>query len=200
MEDRKSQIRKAGFAARKIAHANALTATPLATTHLIAAIGDVPRNQIVAGYMPIRTEIDVLPAMQALHDKAIRLCVPVIERANQPLVFREWHPDWPMEEGAFGAQIPSKGGYFVPDILIVPLVAFDARLNRMGYGGGFYDRTLHAMRNRDPRYTSRLSPPTRAIGFAYAGQELPTIPQERTDEPLDMIVTENGVLTPKARS
>lgn len=193
--DLKSSARTAAFAARKQAHAHAAAVTPTATAHLLAAIGEVAPNHVVSAYMPIRTEIDVLPAMIQLVERGVSVCVPVIQKeANQPLVFRRWWPDVEMVDGPFGAKVPATGAYYTPDILIVPLLAFDAQLNRLGYGGGFYDRTLQHYRDRDPRYTSRLRPPTRAIGFAYAGQQVDAIPQEPTDEPVDLIVTENGAL------
>ncbi|MEX3014372.1 5-formyltetrahydrofolate cyclo-ligase [Gymnodinialimonas hymeniacidonis] len=183
-DDPKAAARKTAFAARKVAHAT-VQATP-ATEHLLATIGPA-KGSIIAGYMPIRTEISPLPAMTALHAAGARLCVPVIEAAGHPLDFREWTPDCAMESGPFGAQVPAKGDWLTPDTLIVPLVAFDARLKRLGYGGGFYDRTLERLRN---------AAPTRAIGFAYAAQELPDVPQEPTDQPLDALVTENGRLAP----
>ena len=191
----KAAARTAAFAARKGAHAHAATAVPAATAHLLDAIGEVAPNHTVSAYMPIRTEIDVLPAMHALVARGVSVCVPVIQDIpDQPLVFRRWFPDSDMIDGPFGAKIPASGGYYTPDILIVPLLAFDANLNRLGYGGGFYDRTLHHYRNRNPRFTSRLRPPTRAIGFAYAAQQVDAVPQEPTDQRIDMIVTENGTL------
>lgn len=189
-DDLKATARKAGFAARKLAHATADAATPKATAHLLAAIGEVAPGQIVSGYMPIRTEIDPLPAMRALHAMRARLCVPVIVAAGKPLIFREWHPGCAMVDGPFGAQVPASGAWLEPVILIVPLVAFDADLNRLGYGGGFYDRTLHQYRTRVP---------IRAIGFSYAGQQLPQIPQEPTDEAIDLLVSENGPLVAAAK-
>ncbi len=185
IDDLKTSLRKAAFVARQTAHASAETATPNATAHLLAGIGDVAPGVIVAGYMAIRTEIDPLPAMQALHAKGAVLCVPVIEGAGKPLLFREWHPGCEMVAGPFGAKVPAHGAWHTPGILIVPLVAFDADLNRLGYGGGFYDRTL-----RQYRHHSSIH----AIGFAYAGQQLPTVPQEPTDEPIDLIITEQGPL------
>ncbi|GAB5448250.1 5-formyltetrahydrofolate cyclo-ligase [Gymnodinialimonas sp.] len=187
--DPKATARKAAFAARKAAHAQATSKTPAATMHLIAAIGPAA-GRTIAGYMPIRTEISPLPAMEALHAAGARLCVPVIKAAGQPLDFREWTPGVRLEDGPFGAQIPASGDWLTPDTLIVPLVAFDAHLNRLGYGGGFYDRTLERL---------RATAPTRAIGYAYAAQELPQVPQEPTDQPLDALITENGPLaaTPK---
>lgn len=92
-----------------------------------------------------------------------------------------------MIEGTFGAYIPAKGGWIEPEILIVPLLAFDRKGGRLGYGGGFYDRTLELLRARRA---------TLAIGFAFAAQEVDNIPLEPTDQPLDMIVTEAGIITP----
>jgi 5-formyltetrahydrofolate cyclo-ligase len=131
--------------------------------------------------MPMRTEIDPLAAM-AGHDGAVG--VPVIIGAGQALQFREWTPDCAMEMGAFGARIPAQGSWLIPQVLIVPLLAFDARGYRLGYGGGFYDRTLEGL---------RASGPVVAIGFAFAAQEVPQVPIEPTDQLLDIIVTETGV-------
>ncbi|MEJ6389619.1 5-formyltetrahydrofolate cyclo-ligase [Gymnodinialimonas ulvae] len=186
-DDPKATARAAAFAARKAAHADAASAPPRATALLLKAIGPA-KGRIIAGYMPIRTEISPLPAMETLHAMGARLCVPVIAGAGQPLDFRAWSPESAMQSGPFGAQIPAHGDWLTPDTLIVPLVAFDARLNRLGYGGGFYDRTLHRL---------RAAAPTRAIGFAYAAQEHPDLPQEPTDQRLDALVTENGTLAPR---
>lgn len=186
--DPKATARTAAFAARKAAHTLAAEATPAATRHLLAAIG-AAHGRIIAGYMPIRTEISPLPAMKALHKAGARLCVPVINAAGRPLDFREWTPDAAMIDGPFGARVPATGDWLTPDTLIVPLVAFDAHLNRLGYGGGFYDRTLERL---------RANAPTRAMGLAYAAQELPQVPQEPTDQPLDALITGNGPVLPKA--
>ncbi len=188
-DDPKARARIAAFAARKAAHEEAATKVPAATAHLLAALPD-PSRRVIAAYLAIRTEIDPLAAMRHLHAAGARLCVPVIEGAGLPLRFREWVPDGPLVAGPFGAKIPAAGDWLVPDTLIVPLVAFDRRLNRLGYGGGFYDRTLEGLR-RDA--------PTRAIGFAYAAQELPNLPLEPTDQRLDGVITENGSVAPKAR-
>jgi 5-formyltetrahydrofolate cyclo-ligase len=139
---------------------------------------------VIAGYMPIRTEVSPLPAMQAMA-KLSRICVPVIRGEGLPLIFREWTPGCAMTAGAFGAPVPAEGGAVEPDVLIVPLLAFDRRGGRLGYGGGFYDRTLEALRARRP---------VLAIGFAYAAQEAEALPTEATDQPLEMIVTEAETL------
>ena len=147
------------------------------------------RGVPLAGYMAMRTEIDPTPAMEeaAAHGP---VGVPVIIANGQPLQFRTWEPGCAMTKGAFGALIPEVGVWMVPEIVIVPLVAFDVQGGRLGYGGGFYDRTLELLRSHRP---------TLAIGFAYAAQEDRALPLEPTDQPLDLIVTENGVMTPKSR-
>lgn len=176
----KAQARKDAFARRKAAHRPGAHAGYLST--VLAGYRGVP----LAGYMAMRTEIDPTPAMEeaAAHGD---VAVPVIIGAGQALRFRKWTPDCTMIDGAFGAQVPAEGPWITPEIVIVPLVAFDRRGGRLGYGGGFYDRTLQAL---------RAVRPTLAIGFAYTAQEDGALPLEATDQPLDLIVTEQGIITP----
>ena len=183
-DDPKAALRRKAFDARKAAFATAPAIVPAATAHLLERIGPAA-GRTIAGYMPIRTEIDPLPAMTALSEAGARICVPVIAGAGLPLDFREWTPGCAMVEGPFRAMIPESGDWLTPETLIVPLVAFDAGLNRLGYGGGFYDRTLSRL---------RAGGPVAAIGFAFAAQELPGLPVEKTDQPLDAVVTERGCL------
>ncbi len=142
---------------------------------------------IVAGYRPIRSELDPTPLMEALFSAGHRVCVPVIEGHGQPLAFRDWHPAAEMMAGPFGAEIPVSGDWLEPEFLLVPLVGFDSAGNRLGYGGGFYDRTLERLRGRRP---------TRAVGYAYSVQEVDAVPCEPTDQVLDGIVTERGLMRP----
>lgn len=178
----KAEARKAAFARRKLAHETGQGGAAGYLSEVLAGYRGVP----VAGYMAMRTEIDPTAAMAeaAAHGP---VGVPVIIGAGQALRFREWTPDVPMIPGEFGAQIPESGGWMTPEIVIVPLVAFDRAGGRLGYGGGFYDRTLESL---------RALRPTLAIGFAYAGQEAENLPLEPTDQPLDLIVTEQGVIQP----
>jgi 5-formyltetrahydrofolate cyclo-ligase len=177
---RKAEARKAAFARRKAAHG---AGHPAPAAHLSAVLAGY-RGVALAGYMPIRTEIDPLPAMAeaAAHGP---VAVPVIEGAGLPLRFSLWEPGCALREGPFGAMVPEVDRFIEPEILIVPLVAFDRAGGRLGYGGGFYDRTLEMLRARRP---------TLAIGFAWAAQEANGLPLEPTDQPLDMIVTEAGVI------
>ncbi|EEX10055.1 5-formyltetrahydrofolate cyclo-ligase [Ruegeria lacuscaerulensis ITI-1157] len=180
----KAAARKAAFARRKAAFDTSPPGAAGRLSEVLAGYRGVP----LSGYMPIRTEIDPLPAMAeaAAHGP---VGVPVIQGAGQPLRFSRWTPDGPLRDGPFGAKVPEIDDYFDPEILIVPLVAFDARGGRLGYGGGFYDRTLERLRARRP---------TLAIGFAFDAQEAQELPLEPTDQPLDMVVTETRVLSFRA--
>jgi 5-formyltetrahydrofolate cyclo-ligase len=175
----KAAARKTAFAARKAAFA----AGQGQAAELLADWLAPHRTRPMAGYMAMRTEIDPTPAMAA-HQGAVG--VPVIIGPAQPLRFREWSPGCALITGDFGALIPSDGTWIEPQVLIVPLVGFDARGYRLGYGGGFYDRTLAGLRARHP---------VLAVGFAFDAQELPQVPIDGYDQPLDAIVTESGVRT-----
>lgn len=179
LEDQKAAARKAAFARRKEAHERGYGHAGH-LSEVLAGYRGVP----LASYMAMRTEIDPTPAMDEASAHG-PVGVPVILGAGQPLKFRIWTPGCAMIAGAFGAAIPEAGDWVTPEIVIVPLVAFDRQGGRLGYGGGFYDRTLEQL---------RAVRPTLAIGFAYAAQEAEALPLEATDQPLDMIVTEQGVI------
>ncbi|MFY0645404.1 5-formyltetrahydrofolate cyclo-ligase [Sulfitobacter geojensis] len=176
----KAAARKAAFARRKPLFENANAAQAGYLSEVLAGYRGVP----LSGFMPIRTEIDPTPAMAEATAHGI-VGVPVIEAKAQPLRFAEWTPDTAMIKGVFGAQVPETKTFFEPEILIVPLLAFNRNGGRLGYGGGFYDRTLEMLRAKRP---------TLAIGFAFEGQEVDDLPLEATDQPLDLIVTEAGVI------
>lgn len=177
----KAAARKAAFARRKAAFDARVPAPAGHLSEVLAGHRGVP----LAGYMPIRTEIDPLPAMEeaAAHGP---VGVPVITAAGQPLKFSRWEPGCALKDGPFGAMIPEMDDFFEPEILIVPLVAFDRAGGRLGYGGGFYDRTLEGLRAKRP---------TLAIGFAFAAQQADSLPLEPTDQPLNMVVTEDEIIS-----
>jgi len=177
VSDIKALAREAAFSARKAAHA----AGQGQAAEILADYLGAHRGRVLSGYMPMRTEIDPLPAMAA-HQGIVG--VPVIIGKAKPLRFREWSPGARMVEGAFRAMIPEDGVWVEPQILIVPLLAFDARGYRLGYGGGFYDRTLEGLRARGP---------VLAVGFAFSAQEVAEVPTDATDQRLDVMVTEKGV-------
>ncbi|MDJ0992162.1 MAG: 5-formyltetrahydrofolate cyclo-ligase [Dinoroseobacter sp.] len=156
-----------------------------ATDRLLALIDTMP-DGAVSGYMPIHSEIDPRPAMTALHWAGRPVCVPVVEGKGKPLHFHRWTPEAETIKGPFGAQVPADPDPVTPRILVAPMLAFDARGTRLGYGGGFYDRTLSRLRAADPA--------TRAVGFAFAAQEAKSLPAEQTDARLDALVTEAETL------
>lgn len=173
----KAEARRQAAARRALAHAQGQGQA----ADLLAGALAPYAGKVLAGYMPMRSEIDPLPAM-ARHGG--KVAVPVIPGRDMALRFRAWRPDSRMVEGAFRALVPAEGDWLVPEVLIVPLLAFDGRGYRLGYGGGYYDRTLEAL---------RAERPTLAIGFAFAAQEMDRVPTEATDQRLDAIVTEAGL-------
>jgi 5-formyltetrahydrofolate cyclo-ligase len=143
----------------------------------------LPPGAVVAGYFPMRDEADPRALMAALSERGHPLALPCVT-AGQPLVFRSWKMGDPMHANprAFNIAEPlAAAPLVVPGAVLVPMLAFDADGHRLGYGGGYYDRTLSGL------------PDTRAIGIAYAGQEITSLPREAHDHPLDLLVTENGV-------
>ncbi|MCA0203351.1 MAG: 5-formyltetrahydrofolate cyclo-ligase [Proteobacteria bacterium] len=174
----KAEARRAAFAARKSVFGTGRDSA--AQAHLRAALAEFGAAP-ASGYLPIRTEIDPMPVM-ATHPGPVG--VPVILGNGQPLDFHLWTPEAPLVEGPFGARIPADGVAMVPRVVIVPMLAFDARGYRLGYGGGFYDRTLARL---------RAAGPVTALGFAYDVQEQAEVPTDLYDQPLDGIVTESGL-------
>ena len=133
--------------------------------------------------------VQALAALLWIGYGALIRSLPVVVAKRQPLVFRAWRPGDPLEAGVFGTLHPAPTREAVePDALIVPLLACDEEGWRLGYGGGFYDRTLAELR--------KLKPVT-AIGVAYAEQEMDEVPVAPYDQPLDWILTERGVIEPK---
>lgn len=140
-------------------------------------------GRTLAGYWPMRGEPDPRPAM-AGHDGP--LCLPVVPGRAVPLVFRRWQGE-PLVPGPFGTCHPSDSmPQVTPEVLIVPLLAFDARLHRLGYGGGYYDRTLEML---------RAGGPVLAIGLAWDAQRVESVPADPLDQMLDLLVTDAGILS-----
>ncbi len=148
-----------------------------------------PHDACVAGYWPISSEIDLRPLLQALHLRGQRLAMPAVERAEAPLIFRVWQPDDTLRTGVFGTFEPSfEAALQKPSVLLIPMLAFDRRGYRLGYGGGFYDRTIPVLQQQDPHLLT--------IGIAFAAQEIPMLAIEPTDARLNYIATEDGVIRP----
>lgn len=175
----KATLRKAALEARANAPLGAQEAAAGHLSQVLAGYRGVP----TAGYMPMRGEIDPLGPMAEASAYG-PVGVPVITAKATPLTFHLWEPEALMTAGTFGALIPEEGVPMIPQIVIVPLVAFDDTGARLGYGGGFYDRTLEQLKTKGPVH---------AVGFAFEVQRMDNLPQELTDIPLDMIVTDKGV-------
>ena len=166
----------------RLSAADRSAAATSAAAHFLAG---VPHNgtDMIAAYWPIRDEIDIKPLLLRLMDSGQGVALPVIMGDDAPLKFRVWEQDAPLYEAGFGTLAPGVlAPEAVPDIMIIPLLGFDRAGTRLGYGRGYYDRTIEAAPN-----TPLL------VGYAFAAQELTEIPRAGHDVPLDMIVTEAGV-------
>jgi 5-formyltetrahydrofolate cyclo-ligase len=137
---------------------------------------------VVAGFWPLAGEIDIRPLLHALAKRGHAVLLPVTPRRGLPLEFRRWQPGDAMAMGRFGTPVPT-GAAMVPTVLLVPLLAFDWQGHRLGYGAGYYDRTLAAL------------PGARTLGCAFAAQELDSVPVGPHDVRLDAVATERGVIT-----
>lgn len=142
---------------------------------------------MVAGYWPIQDEIDVRPLLRRLADGGASLALPAVTGVHRRLAFRRWRIEIPLEPDARGIMAPAASAQpAVPELVIVPLLAFDATGFRLGYGGGFYDATLKALRAERPA--------TVAIGVAFAEQRLDGLPHESHDQVLDAVVTDTEMI------
>lgn len=136
----------------------------------------------VAGFWPIGSELDVRPVLRHVTLSGGVAALPISGPKGTPLVFRSWDPDAPLVEGRYGIAEPDESRpEVVPRVVLVPLLAFDRRGMRLGYGAGYYDRTLALLRGRGE---------VLAVGIAFAGLEVAEVPADGTDERLDWIVTE----------
>lgn len=181
----KSGEREAAKRRRAMAHAACPDAGTRISAHLLRAVS-LADGAIVSGYHAMGDEADPLPSLLALAAGGHDLCLPVTPRRGLPLSFRLWRPGDGLEPGVWGIPVPPVTAPEVePAVLLVPLLAFDRAGYRLGYGGGYYDRTLAGLREKGP---------VLAIGIAYAAQQVDRVPREATDQRLDWIVTEKGAI------
>ncbi|MES2835257.1 MAG: 5-formyltetrahydrofolate cyclo-ligase [Pseudomonadota bacterium] len=159
-------------------------ADPMAASRVADHVADLPAGKTVALYRAIGSELDTSPLAQALIVQGRTLCLPVVLDADAAMIFRRWAPGEPLEMDVAGCPAPLPlAETLTPDLVILPLLAFDPTGARLGQGGGHYDRTLAALR-RDGSII--------AVGMAYAGQGLERLPIEAHDQPLDGVLTETG--------
>jgi 5-formyltetrahydrofolate cyclo-ligase len=145
-----------------------------------------PRPRVISGFHPYLSEISTLPFLSRLADAGWVTVLPVVVAKNTPLAFRQWRPGEPLVKGRWDIDIPPEtAAAHEPDVLLVPMLAFDRRGYRLGYGGGFYDRTLQKLRQAKPVV---------AIGVAYAGQEVADVVHDDLDQRLDWIMTETETI------
>jgi 5-formyltetrahydrofolate cyclo-ligase len=144
----------------------------------------------VSGFLAIGEEIDPAPLLFRLHDEGLRLALPVMVGKGRPLEFRTWTPGAPLRTVQWGIREPEESAALAePDVLLVPLLAFDRTGHRLGYGGGFYDRTLSALRDRKS---------VLAVGLAFGVQEVDAVPHLDYDERLDWVLTPEGPIPCRA--
>lgn len=146
------------------------------------------RGTTVGVFWPIKAEPNLRHWMERIDGRGARCALPVVREPASPLVFHAWWPDVPMVRGFWGIPVPADTEQVEPDFLIAPMVGFDELGYRLGYGGGYYDRTL-----------ASLSPRPMCIGVAYAFAAMPTIRPLPHDIPMDLVITEHGVLEGRQR-
>ncbi len=146
---------------------------------------------IVSGFMPLKSEISPLPLLQKLAQSGARLALPAIAGRGKPLIMRAWAWGEALDRGQWDIREPKlEAAEVEPDILLVPLLAFDRSGHRIGYGAGYYDMTINRLRARKA---------VTAIGIAFAAQEVSTVPATPRDEKLDLVLTEREVIAFKGR-
>jgi len=146
----------------------------------------VPPGAIVSGYSPMKSELNPVPLMRTLADIGAQLALPVVQGRGKPLIMRAWSFGAPLVSGVWGIREPAADAPEVfPDIMLVPLAAFDRTGHRIGYGAGYYDMTIARI---------RAMKPVTAIGLAFAAQEADKVPAEPHDAPLDLVLTEKDVI------
>ncbi|RTL52235.1 MAG: 5-formyltetrahydrofolate cyclo-ligase [Bradyrhizobiaceae bacterium] len=185
MRQSKTDLRAAALARRnELSPAERETAARSLAAHALPI--EQPPGLCVAGFSSIRSEIDVAPLMQAFAARGASLALPVVTGENRPLTFRRWTDDTRLVRGPYGIFEPSsEADEIEPDIVLVPLAAFDRAGHRIGYGGGYYDRTLERLRK---------SKKITAIGVGFSVQEIPAVPSSDHDARLDLVLTEKEVI------
>ncbi|MFO0995484.1 MAG: 5-formyltetrahydrofolate cyclo-ligase [Alphaproteobacteria bacterium] len=183
----KRALRKTASASREAAAAacGVLAGTDVAR-NCMASFPPRP-DDVVSAYWPVGAELDPRPLLEALARRGQRLALPVVQGRGRALLFRRWQWGDPLVRGSLGIPTPAPEAESIrPSVLLVPLLAFDRAGYRLGHGAGYYDMTLAALRADGG--------PCAAIGLAFSAQEVPSVPHDERDEPLDGIVTERTAM------
>jgi len=182
--ERKKKLREAAALRRKRAAAEGDIGTWLVEQFDRAILA--PTGAVVSGYWPIGDEANVMDLLRALGGRGFEMALPVVPAHDRPLTFRRWRLGDLMEAGPFEIAEPrADAPKLSPDLILAPLLAFDRAGGRLGYGGGYYDRTIAEIRKEKP---------VTVVGIAYAAQEYDAVPCGAADMPLDWIVTETDAI------
>jgi 5-formyltetrahydrofolate cyclo-ligase len=185
-EQRKAVLRRAALARRDVLPPSERMQAAFA----VAARGlpvEVTPGTVVSGFSPLKSEISPLPLLRRIADAGASLALPVVVGRGQPLIMRAWSFGAPLVSGVWGIrEPPAEAPEVFPDILIVPLLAFDRRGHRIGYGAGYYDMTITRL---------RAIKPVTAIGVAFATQEIAAVPATPRDAALDVVLTEREAIS-----
>lgn len=184
----RATLRREKIATRMALPAAAHRSASVAIRHHLTEFLLPLRTGTIAFCMPIRAEVDCRPLVRQLLVLGWQAAMPVVREIGAPLEFRGWTPDAPMTPDPYGIPIPAAAPLAHPDVILLPLVAFDAAGYRLGYGGGYFDRTLAVTRPRPL-----------AVGVGFDLGAVKDIRPERHDVPLDLIVTESGIRWVKRR-
>ena len=150
----------------------------------------LPENPVISAYWALKTELDLRPLMTSFYDKGVPVCLPVVVAKNESLLFRLWSPQAELVKGLYGTEQPDEKYETVePNALFLPLLAFDRQGGRLGYGGGFYDRTVRELRAKNPEIV--------VVGTGFSAQEIDEVPVGDTDERMDWILTESELIKVK---
>jgi 5-formyltetrahydrofolate cyclo-ligase len=169
-------------AAERAAHSEAITAALIQVLSSFSAAW-------IGFFWPLKGEYDPRPLVRSLHAKGTRLALPVVVEKAKPLIFREWWPGMAMTSGIWNIPVPATGEPVAPNLLLVPMIGFDRQAYRLGYGGGYYDRTLAALPTRP-----------RTVGIGFELSRIATIYPQPHDIPMDLVVTERGLFPAPADS
>ncbi len=185
--DPKTNLRTQALARRGLVTAGEAKAFAKRLAEIGAGLVAEHRASVVSGFWPIKDEVSTLPLLERLAGQGIATALPVMVGRDKPLTFRAWKPGEPLAEVQMKImEPPPEAPEVLPDLLFVPLAAFDRKGGRLGYGAGYYDRTLAKLRG-----LKRIV----AVGVAFEVQELQDLPQEPHDEPLDYVLTERILIS-----